>query len=111
MERAAALDHFAQRKIAIGDCMRAYGTNCVHEDAREQCKLARPDACAKPRLQRSRDGLLEQTEGARERGWRGEVERLTYILAGIQDKLDEIERSERRTTIVELGPPRLKPTP
>jgi site-specific recombinase XerD len=103
-------DHFAQRKIAIGDCMRAYGTNCVHEYACEQCKLARPDAGAKPRLQRSRDGLLEQTEEARERGWRGEVERLTYILAGIQDKLDEIERSERRTTIVELGPPRLRPT-
>jgi hypothetical protein len=26
-------DHFANRKIAIGDCMRAYGTNCVHEYA------------------------------------------------------------------------------
>jgi hypothetical protein len=36
-------DHFANRKIAIGDCMRAYGTNCVHEYACEQCKLARPD--------------------------------------------------------------------
>jgi len=104
-------DHFAQRKIAIGDCMRAYGTNCVHEYACEQCKLARPDAGAKPRLERTRASLLEQAEEARERGWRGEVERLTYILAGIQDKLDEIERSERRTTIVELGPPRLKPTP
>lgn len=36
-------DHFAQRKIAIGDCMRAYGTNCVREYACEQCELARPD--------------------------------------------------------------------
>jgi Phage integrase family len=26
-------DHFAKRKIAIGDCMRAYGTSCVHEYA------------------------------------------------------------------------------
>ncbi len=104
-------DHFAQRKIAIGDCMRAYGTSCVHEYACEQCKLARPDAGAKPRLQRTHAGLLEQVEEARERGWRGEIERLTYILAGIQDKLDEIERSERRTTVIELGPPRLKPKP
>ncbi len=102
-------DHFAQRKIAIGDCMRAYGTNCVHEYACEQCKLARPDAGAKPRLQRTHAGLLEQVEEARDRGWRGEVERLTYILAGIQDKLEEIKRSERRTTIIELGPPRLQP--
>jgi hypothetical protein len=88
--------------------MRAYGTNCVHEYACEQCKLARPDPDAKPRLQRTRDGLPEQAEEARERGWRGEVERLTYILAGIQDKLDAIERSERRTTIVQLGPPRTR---
>jgi len=102
-------DHFAQRKIAIGDCIRAYGTSCVHEYACEQCKLARPDAGAKPRLQRTHAGLLEQVEEARERGWRGEVERLTYILAGIQDKLEEIKRSERRTTIIELGPPRLQP--
>ncbi len=104
-------DHFAQRKIAIGDCMRAYGTSCVHEYACEQCKLARPDASAKPRLQRTHAGLLEQVEEARERGWRGEIERLTYILTGIQDKLDEIKRSERRTTVIELGPPRLKPKP
>jgi len=103
-------DHFAKRKIAIGDCMRAYGTNCVHEYACEQCKLARPDAGAKPRLQRTHAGLLEQVEEARERGWRGEVERLNYILGGIQDKLDEIERSERRTTIVQLGPPRTRPS-
>jgi hypothetical protein len=34
-------DHFAKRKIAIGDCMPVYGTNCVHEYACEQCKLLR----------------------------------------------------------------------
>ena len=88
--------------------MRAYGTNCVHEYACEQCKLARPDPGAKPRLQRTRDGLLEQTAEARQRGWRGETEPLTYILAGIQDKLDEIDRSERRTTIIQLGPAQLR---
>jgi integrase len=100
-------DHFAKRKIAIGDCMRAYGTNCVHEYACEQCKLARPDPDAKPRLLRTRAGLIEQTDEARERGWQGEVERLTYILTGVQDKLDEIDRAARRTTLVQLGPSRL----
>jgi len=98
-------DHFATRKIAIGDCMRAYGTNCVHEYACEQCKLARPDGGAKPRLRRTHAGLLEQVQEARQRGWRGEIERLTYILAGVQDKLDEIERSERRSALVQLGIP------
>ena len=38
-------------------------------------------------------------------------EHLTDILAEIYDKLDEIARSERRTTIVELDPPRLEPRP
>ncbi|HVB46455.1 MAG TPA: site-specific integrase [Streptosporangiaceae bacterium] len=104
-------DHFAKRKIAIGDCMRAYGTSCVHEYACEQCKLARPDPGAKPRLQRTRDSLHEQAGEARERGWHGETERLTYIIAGIQDKLDQIERSERRATIVQLDPPRIRHAP
>ncbi|MDQ6614920.1 MAG: site-specific integrase [Actinomycetota bacterium] len=103
-------EHFAKRKIAIGDCMRAYGTNCVHEYACEQCKLARPDQGAKPRLQRTREGLIEQTQEARDRGWLGEVERLTHILAGVDDKLAEIERAERQTTIVQLGPPRIRPS-
>jgi chromosome condensin MukBEF ATPase and DNA-binding subunit MukB len=103
--------NFAKRKIAIGDCMRAYGTSCVHEYACEQCKLARPDPGAKPRLQRTRDSLHEQASEARERGWHGETERLTYILAGIQDKLDQIQRTEQRTTIVQLAPPQIRRTP
>lgn len=103
-------DHFARRKIAIGDCMRAYGTNCAHEYACEQCKLARPDPGAEPRLQRTRASLLEQAAEAGERGWHGETERLNYILAGIQDKLSEIKRSERRATITQLELPRIRPT-
>jgi len=89
-------EHFAKRKIAIGDCMRAYGTNCVHEHACEQCKLARPDAGAEPRLQRTRHGLIEQLDEARQRGWLGEIERLDHILAAVDNKLEEIERAKRR---------------
>jgi len=100
-------EHFAKRKIAIGDCMRAYGTSCVHEYACEQCKLARPDRGARTRLERTRDGLIEQAEEANERGWLGEVERLAHILAGVDAKLAEIDRSERHEMIVQLGPPRI----
>ena len=94
-------EHFAKRKIAIGDCMRAYGTNCVHEYACEQCKLARPDEAAEPRLQRTRQGLVEQLDEAHQRGWLGEIERLDHILAAVDDKLDEIDRARRRITIVD----------
>jgi integrase len=98
--------HFAKRKIAIGDCMRAYGTNCVHEYACEQCKLARPDPDARPRLQRTRDGLVEQLDEARQRGWPGEIERLEHILAAVDEKLDEIQRANRRLTMTSIPPPR-----
>jgi integrase len=94
-------EHFAKRKIAIGDCMRAYGTNCVHEYACEQCKLARPDEAAEPRLRRSRQGLVEQLDEARQCGWLGETERLDHILAAVDEKLDEINRARRRITIVD----------
>lgn len=98
-------EHFAKRKIAIGDCMRAYGTNCVHEYACEQCKLARPDIDARPRLERTRVGLFEQLEEAAARGWNGETERLTHILAGVNDKLDELDRAARRASLVMLPNP------
>ena len=102
-------EHFAKRKIAIGDCMRAYGTNCVHEYACEQCQLARPDPAAEPRLRRTRQGLHEQLADAHQRGWAGEIERLNYILAGVNDKLAELDRNERRLTWI--APPIPKPGP
>ena len=102
-------EHFAKRKIAIGDCMRAYGTSCVHEYACEQCKLARPDPGAQPRLRRTRDGLVEQLDEARQLGWLGEIERLQHILAAVDDKLDEIERAQRRISVVALTSPGPKP--
>jgi hypothetical protein len=94
--------HFAKRKIAIGDCMRAYGTNCAHEYACEQRRLARPDPDARPRLQRTRDGLVEQLDEARRRGWLGEIERLQPILAAVDDKLEELQRAQRRVNTIEL---------
>lgn len=104
-------EHFARRKIAIGDCMRAYGTNCVHEYACEQCKLARPDPGAEPRLQRTRQGLTEQIYEARQRGWLGEIERLDHILAAVGDKLDEITRSKRRASMVSVPAPTTRKSP
>jgi hypothetical protein len=49
----------------------------------------------------STDGLVEQLNEARQRGWLGEIERLEHILAAVDHKLDEIQRAERRLSIVE----------
>jgi hypothetical protein len=92
--------HFAKRKIAIGDCVRAYGTNCVHEYACEQCALAHPDPAAQPRLERTRAGLIEQLDEAREHHWLGEIERLTHILTAVDNKLDDLDRARRRITLI-----------
>ena len=62
-------DHFTRRKIAIGDCMRAYGTNCVHEYACEQCELARPEAERTPPPAHPQQPAQQAAE-ARERGLR-----------------------------------------
>ena len=85
--------------------MRAYGTNCVHEYACEQRKLARPDIDAGPRLHRTRQGLIDQIDEAHSRGWLGEVEHLTHILAGVDDKLAEINRSKCRASLILVSPP------
>ena len=37
------LGHFERRKVALGDCGRAYGTSCVHEHSCVRCPLLRVD--------------------------------------------------------------------
>lgn len=101
-------EHFGKRQIAIGSCVRAYGTDCVHEYACEQCQLARPDEESRPRLERVRDNLIEQIEEATERGWRGEIERLTHILSAVNDKIGDLDRAARRIATVMLPTPRLR---
>ena len=36
------LGHFERRKVALGDCGRAYGTSCIHEHSCIRCPLLRP---------------------------------------------------------------------
>ena len=35
------LGHFERRKVALGDCGRAYGTSCIHEHSCVSCPLLR----------------------------------------------------------------------
>ena len=37
------LGHFERRKVALGDCGRAFGTPCIHEHSCLRCPLLRPD--------------------------------------------------------------------
>ena len=47
------LGHFERRKVALGDCGRAYGTSCIHEHSCVRCPLLRPDPAQRPGWPRS----------------------------------------------------------
>jgi hypothetical protein len=85
---------------------RAFGTPCLHEHACVRCSLLRPDPAQRPRLEEIRSNLVEdRIIEAKLHGWLGEVEGLPVSLAGVNDKLTQIDTSTPRA--VDLGTPSL----
>ena len=101
------LGHFERRKVALGDCGRAYQTPCIHENACIRCSLLRPDPAQRPRLAGIRDNLHARIAEARQQGWLGEVEGLKVSLAAATTKLAQLDAlAARRDTATHLGIPR-----
>ena len=75
------LGHFERRRVALGDCGRAYGTGCVHEHSCIRCPLLRVDPAQRPRLEAIRDNLTARIAEAEREGWAGEAEGLKISLA------------------------------
>ncbi|TMR88522.1 site-specific integrase [Nonomuraea basaltis] len=96
------LAHFEKRKLSTGTCARAFGTPCIHEHACIRCPMLRPDPAQHARFEEIRDNLLARIAEAEREGWLGEVEGLHVSLAGIRDKLSQINTGHRRT---DLGMP------
>ena len=63
------LGHFERRKVALGDCGRAWGTSCVHEHSCERCPLLRVDPAQRPRLAQICDSLTARIGEAEREGW------------------------------------------
>jgi hypothetical protein len=102
------LGHFERRKVALGDCGRAYGTGCVHEMACERCSLLRVDPVQRPRLVIILDSLAARVTEAREQGWLGELEGLQVSLATVRGKLQALDaRTARQPAATDLGMPSL----
>lgn len=99
------LGHFERRKVSIGTCGRAFGTNCIHEHACVRCSLLWPDPHQHRRLVEICDNLTARIAEAKREGWLGEVEGLQVSLAGAQDKLAQLRR---RSTSTELGTPTIR---
>lgn len=83
--------HFVKRRVGLGTCGRAYGTNCHHEHACLRCALLRPDPQQIDRLHEIIANLQDRILEAEENTWLGEVEGLRISLAGAQDKLAQMQ--------------------
>ena len=100
------LGHFERRRVALGDCGRAYGTSCIHEHSCVRCPLLRVSPDQRPRLVDIRDNLIARIDEARQEGWTGEAEGLKVSLAAANAKLAQADGlAARRTAAVGLGMP------
>jgi Phage integrase family len=100
------LGHFERRRVALGDCGRAYGTSCIHEHSCVRCPLLRVEPAQRPRLADIRDNLTARIDEAQREGWTGEAEGLQVSLAAASAKLAQAdELIARRKAAVSLGMP------
>ncbi len=100
------LGHFERRRVALGDCGRAYGTSCIHEHSCIRCPLLRVDPAQRPRLEAIRVNLATRIAEAEREGWRGEAEGLKVSLAAADAKLTQLDvLAARHAATVNLGLP------
>jgi len=100
--------HFVQRKLSLGSCGRAYGTQCHHEHACLRCALLRPDPGQIERLNDIIENLKERILEAEAQGWLGDVEGLRVTVAGAELKREQMRRQiSQADEPVVLGLPRI----
>jgi hypothetical protein len=99
------LGHFERRKLALGECGRAYGTSCIHEHACIRCSLMRPDPAQRGRLEQIRASLADRIAEAQREGWTGEAEGLKISLQAAGSKLAQMQEIATRRASVDLGMP------
>jgi hypothetical protein len=102
------LGHFERRRVALGDCGRAYATSCIHEHSCIRCPLLRVDPAQQQRLADIRGNLLARIAEAQREGWTGEAEGLSVSVAAANAKLAQLDGlATRRNAAVSLGMPAL----
>jgi len=100
------LGHFERRKVALGECGRAYSSPCIHEHSCIRCPLLRVEPGQRQRLADIRDNLTARIAEAQREGWLGEAEGLKVSLAAAEAKLVQVDGLvARRREAVSLGMP------
>lgn len=95
-EWAEFVEHFGQRKIALGDCHRPYGSSCVHEHACIRCDFLQVDPGQTGRLAEIRTNLENQVTEAQINQWLGDVDQLRITIAHADRKSEQLQ--QRMTT-------------
>ncbi|MFF1346529.1 tyrosine-type recombinase/integrase [Streptomyces sp. NPDC058322] len=102
------LGHFERRKLALGECGRAFGTDCIHEHACVRCPVLIVSPAERPRLVEIRDNLNDRIAEAKANDWLGEIEGLNVSLAAAEEKIAQLDaRQARKESPVFLGIPAL----
>ncbi|MYS93815.1 MULTISPECIES: tyrosine-type recombinase/integrase [Streptomyces] len=100
------LTQFERRKLALGSCGRAYGTDCVHEHACVRCPVLIVDPYERGRLVEIRDNLNDRIAEAEREGWLGEVEGLSVSRDAAEEKIAQLDaRQKKKDSPIFLGVP------
>ena len=84
--------HFGRRRVELGDCVRPYGTGCVHEHACIRCDLLtlHPDAAG--RLDSIESDLQARIGAAEQNSWLGDVDPLRVTMSHLQNKKTALQQ-------------------
>ncbi|MEV6882848.1 site-specific integrase [Streptomyces sp. NPDC051135] len=100
------LNHFERRKLALGSCGRAFGTDCIHEHACVRCPVLIVDPNERGRLVEIRDNLNDRIAEAEREGWLGEVEGLSVSRDAAEEKIAQLDaRQKKKESPVFMGIP------
>ena len=85
-ELADFADHFTQRRIELGTCVRPYATPCIHEHACLRCPFQQIDPDQVARLVEIRLDIKNRIDTARDQRWLGDVAQLEQTLRHVDTK-------------------------
>jgi hypothetical protein len=85
-ELADFADHFTQRRIELGSCVRPYATPCAHEHACLRCPFQQIDPDQAPRLVEIRLDIKTRIDTARDERWLRDVAQLEETLRHVDMK-------------------------
>lgn len=100
------VEHFGQRKIALGSCHRPYGADCVHEHACIRCDFLQIDPGQVGRLADIRTNLEQQIAEAEHNQWLGDVDQLRLTIQHADRKAEQLQqRSTGRSQTLVIAQP------